>query len=177
MTPLHWAACLNHAEIAELLIEHGAKIDARDDEGDPPLFYAMQNARIAELLIARGANPKETRGSGWTMLHQAVADSATYLPRAQYGFPRKDQAETEAVAVIKLLIRKGVNVNAYAKEWGTPLHVAAFYGCTRAARQLVASGADLSLKDEDEKTPLQVAIDKGNNDTADYLRNAAKPTH
>jgi len=56
-TPLHMAARRGNCEIAEALIDCGARIDARDSRGDTPLQRALncRKPRVAELLVARGA--------------------------------------------------------------------------------------------------------------------------
>src|SRR5437870_10938181 len=39
-TPLHWAAALDFTEIARMLIEKGAKVNARDEDRQTPLHGA-----------------------------------------------------------------------------------------------------------------------------------------
>ena len=41
ITPLHIACFQGHLKIAELLIKNGAKLDAKDKEGDTPLANAV----------------------------------------------------------------------------------------------------------------------------------------
>jgi ankyrin repeat protein len=64
-TPLLWAACLGNTKICRLLLSAGARIEARDDEGNTPLIVAAGNCeyftydvyqagyRIRELVIGR----------------------------------------------------------------------------------------------------------------------------
>ena len=61
--------------------------------------------------------------------------------------------------VIKHLLHEGANVNRqdrYAK--GTPLHYAARNNNTVIARMLIDNGADVNLRNNDNKTPLDVAL-------------------
>ena len=55
-TPLHHAAEYNILEIAELLIENGADVNAKDEDGDTPLHVAARNdnVELAELLKKHG---------------------------------------------------------------------------------------------------------------------------
>jgi cytohesin len=68
-TPLHAAAELGLTDITQLLIEHGAKIDAKNSAGETPLVAAVKKDRFfsAKKLLALGANPSpavpEARGS------------------------------------------------------------------------------------------------------------------
>jgi ankyrin repeat protein len=59
-TPLHLAAEKNHVEIAKLLIEAGADINAEVSWGMTPLAWAanMGNRAVAEVLLASGAAPQ-----------------------------------------------------------------------------------------------------------------------
>ena len=55
---LHRAAKVNRADIARALIDRGAEVDARAENGDTPLHVAARknSLEVARLLIDRGAN-------------------------------------------------------------------------------------------------------------------------
>lgn len=55
LTALACAAANGHTESAEYLIEHGADVRSRDNEGNEPIMRA-KSFPMVELLIARGAN-------------------------------------------------------------------------------------------------------------------------
>ena len=65
-TPLHYAiaACLEaplmHLEVARLLIDRGADVNAKDESGDTPIDYAKRYVPKAGLLqiILTGAGAK-----------------------------------------------------------------------------------------------------------------------
>lgn len=69
-TPLHYAAGRNDLEIACLLIEAGALIDARGETGYTPLHEAVSHGywRIAHVLITRGASLQALNDDGQTPL-------------------------------------------------------------------------------------------------------------
>lgn len=90
-TPLHLAAFFGHAAVAELLIDHGADLEARSRN---PLLHqvtplhsaaAGRQNEVAELLLARGADPNAAQPGGWTPLHQAAASGNLELCRALLG--------------------------------------------------------------------------------------------
>jgi uncharacterized protein len=66
-TLLHDMAFISDVAKAELLLDHGASIDAIDGEySSTPLGYAARfgNPEMAELLLARGADPHKA-GAAW----------------------------------------------------------------------------------------------------------------
>ena len=84
-TALHLAAS---AEIAAMLLDAGADIDARNRHkvfgpGNSPLSAAVyQNRRdVVRLLIERGANVNQPDNAGWTPLHLAVANGRLQTAR------------------------------------------------------------------------------------------------
>jgi ankyrin repeat protein len=57
-SPLHSAAMRNRPEIAALLIEKGSDVNALDNKGHTPLYYARtcENQEMVTLLNAHGAH-------------------------------------------------------------------------------------------------------------------------
>ncbi len=57
-TPLCAAAALGYDDIASLLIERGADLDVRDQEGRTAIYYAAQTRNLAlmKLLYQAGAD-------------------------------------------------------------------------------------------------------------------------
>lgn len=68
------AAKLNYWDITKLLIEHNAKIDLRDDDGETVLMYAVRAKKwdIVSFLIERGANIKAKNKNSKTVLMYAA---------------------------------------------------------------------------------------------------------
>ncbi len=92
---LHYSVLYANFEIAKLLIERGAFIDAVDDFGKTPLHWACSVRHcepIAALLIEKGANPNVENEDGQTPLHIV--------------------AQREDKTLIDLLLKAGANPNA-----------------------------------------------------------------
>ncbi len=81
-TPLLWAAMRGNRAIVELLLDHGAAIDSRDDaHGATPLHMGVRGGHraVTELLLTRGADVKIRDKEGKTPLGWAVAENRREL--------------------------------------------------------------------------------------------------
>ena len=123
--PLHVAARSESPEVAALLLERGAEVDARDAIGWTPLYYALLRGvdrpafRTANLLLEQGANANAaTAAMGWTPLHLAA-----YL----------SDSGVEVLDIVQTLIERGADVGARMRIGGwSPARVAKARGRTRA---------------------------------------------
>jgi ankyrin repeat protein len=89
-TPLHFAAANGNREIAQFLFSNGAHADARNHEGRPPLFKAIETASVemVKWLISTGqADPESRDSSGRTPFIHAVRVGK--FPQALDGFGNK----------------------------------------------------------------------------------------
>ena len=85
-TPLHLAAFFGNRDVAALLLDHGADINARSRSerfarANTPLHAAAANRQVAvaELLLERGADINAKDGSGFTPLALAANSRSDLL--------------------------------------------------------------------------------------------------
>ena len=139
-TPLHVASRRGHADVAQLLLEHGADADARDDENCTPLLRASQygHARVARVLVELGVNTEARDEDGWSPLERASNEGH--------------------VEVAQVLLEHGANVEAQDSYNRSPLNFAQGKEVTRV---LLKHGADANAVDSYGQLPLHKASENG----------------
>jgi RNA polymerase sigma factor (sigma-70 family) len=156
-TPLHWAVWGNHLDMARLLIEHGAPIDARNGDGRTPGVVALfgyhrwryqEKPEILRLLLENGA--------AYTVLIAATVGDIDRVrellkedpSRANeldpcYRRPLSGAAENGHTEIVRLLLEHGADPNAKEAccQGGLALHRAAWKGDLDIVRLLLDYGA------------------------------------
>ena len=93
--PLHTVSC---TDIAQLLLEKGADIEARNIEQETPLHCAVQDEMYdwAKLLIEKGANIHAVTSEGKTALDLAKSEEMKHLlQKRKAETPPKDEPATK----------------------------------------------------------------------------------
>ena len=158
MTPLHVAAVSNAPEVAAVLIEHGADINAKGLEGHTPLHLAAwHNAReVAEVLIEHGANIHAKDMKGETSLAIAGRENA----QGVLAVLRKRQAAlTDLLAGLDVgdlrnRLGRELSPTAVDENGWTDLHYAAALNLPELAGMLLDNGADVAVRLKDDEEPL-----------------------
>jgi ankyrin repeat protein len=185
LTPLVYAAREDCIECVKTLVDAGADVNQQTFYGWTPLLVATQNRhyKLAVYLLEHGANPNTPNNGGWTPLYLATdnrnIEGGDYPVRA----PDMDHLD-----FIKLLLAKGVNVNAricgkestpdkctgdstetrtnFTMQWlfedgATPFLRAAQSGDVELMKLLLEHGANPKIFTSHNVTPLAVAAGIG----------------
>jgi ankyrin repeat protein len=146
-TALHLAAEHDHADVAEVLLQAGADLEAVTAWGVTPLQWAgvLGSRRAAEVLLTRGAclTLPAAAGLGLQYALDVVWDPAA-LDEAFVLACRNGHTD-----VARVLLARGADVNARGFFAATGLHWAAINGHEETVRFLLAAGADPALRDEE----------------------------
>jgi len=164
-TPLHAAALRNNLEMAETLLDRGARVDATDYHQKTALWWAANKGHkgMVELLLDAGANIEKTAAFDMRPLDAAIEGGSLevaamllasgadihHLSRHHQDNTLLQQAlnaPANTIGLIDLLLKKGASVDGRDKQGWTPLQTACAKGDVEAAQLLVLAGADPWLK-------------------------------
>ncbi len=129
-------------EVIDLFVRAHFNIHVRDEDGNPPLMFALKRGYtvIAKILLNTGADVNEKDNLGLTPLLVTCGKAAK-------GY--REVAET--------LIRKGAQINVRDSLGFTPLLLSLTGGTFDIAQLLVEHGADVMVRTRKGETPLMLA--------------------
>ncbi|XDD51168.1 ankyrin repeat domain-containing protein [Leptospira sp. WS92.C1] len=137
---LHKTTSKSKTEIAELLIQKGANVNATDGKGRTPLMKTFFQSMV-KFLLEKGADINLKDEKDWTaVLHQT-----------SYG--------TTNLEVIESLVAKGAAIQVQGKDGVTPLMLACKNDNTQLIDFYIQKGLDVNAKDGTGKTVLMYAAE------------------
>ncbi len=178
MTPLHYAARHNHVDVAQMLLDAGSDLNAKEANGIWPLLMAISNNNMpmAQFLLDQEAvliNDQDWYGRSpiWEAVN--VRNLYVHNNNFQNGIDR-----APVLDLIKALIDAGADLNVRTKEtppvrhhlleitgtleWvdftgQTPFLAAAYAGDVTVMKLLLEHGADPTIHTFEGTSPLMAA--------------------
>ena len=150
---IHTVVRSGDVEVAEkLIIESGAKVNNTDADGLTPLHHAVKSDDLAmtKLLLQYRGDPTMTTKKGWDAVHLAAWRNNTLM--------------------LDLVLSYGGIINRSTPEGWTALHMAAWKASPDLIDKLLMDWSttaefgkpDVNQKDQEGRTPLLLAMQKGN---------------
>jgi len=146
-------------EVAQILIEHGANVNARDGDEGKTAMMQTHNEVCLHLLIAHGADINAHNAKGRTALIMATDQT--------WGEGSMDACDAPWVQV---LLRHGAKVNIQDANGNTALMLLAAQGeygyynegdPKLSAHLLLTHGANLNIRNKRGRTVWQIAKNRG----------------
>ncbi|XP_047443175.1 KN motif and ankyrin repeat domain-containing protein 1 [Mugil cephalus] len=162
---LHYSVSHSNFPVVRLLLDTGlCETDNVNKAGYTPVMLAALTAaespddlEVAQQLLKLGDVNARSRQAGQTALMLAVSHGR--------------------VAMVKLLLMCGADVNAQDREGSTALMCASEHGHTHITRLLLETGCcDVSLVDKNGQTALSVAEGASHQDIVDLLKAHLEPS-
>lgn len=150
-TPLHEAVRYGRVDIARILLDNGANVNALDSIGKSPILLIVPSAAQRDmypLLLQYRANVNQKDMYGDTALHVATMANTS-------------------VSILSLLVSSGAVVNERNKEGATPLKLAIDLKHPEQVRFFAQNGGDIYAEDIEGNTPISKALES---DTLEMLR-------
>ena len=180
LTPLHLATDKSHYDVMELLLKHGAKVNALDSLGQTCLHRAARegNVQACRILLTFGVDPSIVSLQGFTATQLATEPVTKILAEEptqggidiEYQLLEASKAgDLELVKKIVTLHPHIVNCRDLDGRHSTPLHFAAGYNRVGVVEFLLNNGADVHAKDKGGLVPLHNACSYGHYEVTELL--------
>ena len=167
LTPLHGASYNGLVDIVQWLLDHGADVNARAIDGFTSLHLlnVLRRPEISRILLKHNADINARDRFGKVPLHWAAMPS--------------DASEAkETLITMRLFLEHGADPNVRDDHGRTPLHDSSGWdgyhhtqskGTVEGSCLLLDRGANIDAENNEGKTPLQVALQAGYLEMAEFL--------
>eukprot|EP00026_Physarum_polycephalum_P003345 Phypoly_transcript_03355.p1 GENE.Phypoly_transcript_03355~~Phypoly_transcript_03355.p1 ORF type:complete len:778 (+),score=130.15 Phypoly_transcript_03355:51-2336(+) len=158
-SPLHMACKADSKKTSKFLVESGANVNIRRDDGISPIYLAVigNNVELAEYLLDHGAATNILHAEGHSILHSACLEAN--------------------LDMVKLLLNRGSDVHATNHKGDTPLLSLCQAGDSQCedpqhlevAKLLIERGASVTHTQKNGSTGVMLAAEIGLEDVVEEL--------
>ncbi len=185
-TALHIAARCGRQQLTRILLEKGANICLKNSSNESPFDLAIRrnHPEIATLIVKKlpkddpYINDPDPNQNNNTLLHKAISTENSELIEALLEKGAKvDSRDGEGktpfdltiglgkAALFKIFLEKGnvadINQKYPDLQEATLLHIAVMEDNSDLLKLLLEKGAQVNVKDKEDKTPIDLAAEKG----------------
>ncbi|OLQ11090.1 Ankyrin repeat domain-containing protein 50 [Symbiodinium microadriaticum] len=171
-TPLKQASEMGHFGVAQLLLEAGAKVRWRDNQGRTPLMHAAfhGHSHLVQLFLGAGSRTDVCDNAGHSALLDAAGGGHVPVVRLLLGAAAQTDlrdrcgktalmvaAHSGHAEIVQLLLEAGAEKDFGDKEGQTALMEASFNGHAAVLKLLLEAGAQSDLRNHAGKTAMTLA--------------------
>jgi ankyrin repeat protein len=172
------------ATVANFLIDKGANINAKNDMGATPLYFAAKDFDLTQRLITRGAEVNIRAFGALTPLHQVAFSGNLKVAKLLIDHGADPNASGDngtilqtiinfklesGIEMAKVLLEGGAKINQKFSYGNTELHLTALNDYVGIIPLLAKYGADVNAVNEYGHTPLYYAAMHGHRKAAEAL--------
>lgn len=168
-TPLSLAAFKRNEDLCQLLIEHGADVNAVDASNRTPIDVARNSGKLelVDMLEIRRLQASDPEMAAQMRAHNAPPTKSAIAVRQD----DLDEALREAIRardgdLCKMMLDMGADpMSSHPANYigNSALHLAAENGSDEVCRLLVERGMDINVRNKNGQTPLYMAVEKSKN--------------
>ncbi len=182
--PLHNAIESRREHIAQMLLDHGANAESKDNRGMRPIHKAILHSQpnILRRLLDSKVDVKTPVNDGRTAFSLAVnrtpsigilldSMSVSDVREGRWGDLLVEASYSYSPAIVQALLEKGADVSLQSEAYNerTALHCAAESGQQRIVELLLQYESDTDSQDQHGLTPLHYAVIGGHENVVKLL--------
>ena len=174
--PLHNAIESRLEHVAQMLLDHGASIESKDNRGMRPIHKAIvhNQTNIVRRLLDNKVDVRTPVNDGRTVFNLSINDashtpclgilldsmSVSDVREGRWGDLLVEASYFDSPKVVEALLEKGTDVSLHSEAYNqrTALHCAAQIGQQRIVELLLQYECDTNSQDQYGLTPLHYAV-------------------